>query len=503
MEDSTSSTDYLDKLDISGTITGGSTRGGLLDTVADPEFRQVGFKEIQAPQGEGGQTWIIIHGWNSSPDAPNIDELINSTYETADKSDRILALDWREAASNKGAYPGRLIGPIAGGGNGIAATWIRDTAEFSYQTLVNEYGIDPTAASQELNIVGHSLGSLVSSEIGQIYKEENGQGVRTITALDPAAEINLRPDFISSDSGYDLDGTEPGRQSPADFRDSAVVSRAYIGRRSIAGNPIFADAADEAYELDFGNLVDFGQEHGRVVQTFTNLIDRPGKFGELLGYDSYQSLDKLSIDEFDEINVTRRLRSRTYQGIIDVDKTNQPTLLTADSAIDADGKIIVGEYLPDTIDGGVGNDKLYGQDNNDILTGKSNDDTLVGGAGSDRLFGDGSGNIGDDILYGGTGKDVLTGDGGADIFAFEAGDGSSDRTQANIITDFEPGVDKIGLIEVDSDSLTFEGDTVDSSIKLGSEYIAVLEGVSLDEITDASQSATFYSDVEPTDIDIV
>ena len=426
---------YLEALDVSGTITGGKTGGKLLDTVTDPESRTIGFREIQAPEGEEGQTWVIVHGWDSSPDAENIADLIDAVAQKADPSDRILALDWREAANNTG-------GIFNAGGNGIAATWISDTAEFAVQALVEQYDIDPDLASQNLNLIGHSLGSLVSSEIGQIYKtgvnrggddvidSNNSLGARTITALDPAAEVNLRPDFIFTESGYDIDGSLTGRQTPADFNQSSVFSRTYIGRRSVAGNPIFADAADEAYELDFGNLIDpfltDNREHTRVIKTFNNLIDRPGIFGELLGYDSYQSLDKLSIDELDEINVTRRLRSRTYQGIIDVDKTNQPTLLTANSAIDADGKIIVGEYLADIIDGGVGNDKLYGQDNNDILTGKSNDDTLVGGAGSDRLSGDGSTNIGDDLLYGGTGRDVLTGDGGADIFAFGAGDGSSE-----------------------------------------------------------------------------
>ena len=505
MENSTSeSTDYLDQLDVSGTITGGNTRGGLLDTVDDRELRQIGFREVQAPQEEGGQTWVVVHGWNSSPDAENVDDLIASTVEAADDGDRILALDWREAAANRGAYPGRIISPLAGGGNGIAATWIRDTAELSHRILVDEYGIDPANASQELNFVGHSLGSLVSSEIGQIYKQENGQGVRTITALDPASEGNLKPSILfGEDSGYDVDGSLNGRQAPADFNDSAVFSRSFIGAKSVGGNPIFADAADEAYELDFGNTFDFGGEHQRVVQFYSNLSNDSSKIGDLLNYDSYQSIETSPTREFGDTNVTRRLFERTYQGIIKVDSSNRPTRLTANSAVDDNGKIIIGEYLPDVIDGGTGNDRLFGEGDSDTITGQSADDLLVGGSGNDRLSGDGSANIGDDILYGGTGIDILTGDGGVDIFAFQAGDGSSDRAQANIITDFEVGVDGIGLIEIDSDTLTFEGDAVDSTIKLGSEYLAVLEGVSLDEITSASQSATFYSSVELTDVDIV
>ena len=513
---------YLEALDVSGTITGGSEKGNLSDTVDDPKFRNVGFREIQAPEGEGGQTWVIIHGWNSSPDADNIADLIDGIAQKADKSDRILALDWREAAYN--GNPDSTAIALAQGGNGIAATWINATAEFAVEAL-EQYGIDSVSASQSLNLIGHSLGSLVSSEIGRIYESgenragervtnSNNLGVRTITALDPAAEINLRPDWLFTESGYDVDDSVEGRQTPADFNDSSYFSRAYIGRKSLGGNPIFADAADEAYEFDFGNIIDSvsNPEHGRVVRTFANLIDRPDKLGEILGYDSYISpkptdtiskSDSIFIRDFAEINVTRRLRSRTYQGIINVDDTNQPTLLTANYTASEKSKIIVGDYLPDTIYGSVDDDKLFGGNNDDRLFGKLGRDTLVGGAGNDRLVGDDF-NVGsDDLLYGGVGKDTLTGNDGADTFVFETSDGSSDRDSANLITDFEVGVDGIGLIDISSENLTFEGDAVDSSIKLGSEYLAVLEGVSVDEITDASQSVTFYSSVEPTDVDIV
>ena len=520
-----SENNYLTALNVRETITGGSDKGQLLNTVNDPKFRNVGLREIQAPEGEGGQTWIVIHGWNSSPDAENIANLIDKIAQTADRSDRILALDWREAAYN--GNPNNTAIATAQGGNGIAATWISATAEFVVKALEREYGVDSFSANQSLNLIGHSLGSLVSSEIGRIYESgenrageritnSNNQGVRTITALDPAAEINLKPDWIfGEESGYDVDSSVEGRQTPANFKDSSYFSRAYIGRRSIAGNPIFADAADEAYELDFGNTIDpilsKNTEHGRVVKTFTNLFDRPDKLGEILGYDSYLSSkasdtilesDSIFIRDFAEIDVTRRLRSRTYQGIINVDKTNQPTLLTANHLNSDRSKVIVGDYLPDTIYGSVDNDKLFGGNNDDRLFGQLGRDILVGGAGDDRLSGDGF-NVGnDDLLYGGTGSDTLIGGDGYDTFVFQAGDGSSNRDRADLITDFEVG-DRIGLIDISSNALTLESDAVGSTIKLNEEYLAVFEGVSLDEITTASQSTLFYRYVEPNEVDIV
>ena len=69
------------------------------------------------------------------------------------------------------------------------------------------------------------------------------------------------------------------------------------------------------------------------------------------------------------------------------------------------------------MDGGIGNDSLYG--------GKG-DDTLLGG-------------LGDDFLSGENGNDFLTGGAGSDRFLLSQGSGS------DTILDFELGIDKFAL----------------------------------------------------------
>jgi Ca2+-binding RTX toxin-like protein len=102
-----------------------------------------------------------------------------------------------------------------------------------------------------------------------------------------------------------------------------------------------------------------------------------------------------------------------------------------------------GSFLPnsgaDTLDGGAGNDGLWGADGNDVLRGGAGSDGLVGGAGNDSLdcgygvdflFGgdfsavDGSfvPNSGDDSLNGGNGNDGLWGFDGNDLINGDAGD---------------------------------------------------------------------------------
>ena len=81
----------------------------------------------------------------------------------------------------------------------------------------------------------------------------------------------------------------------------------------------------------------------------------------------------------------------------------------------------------DTIHGDQGDDLIYGGVDNDSMLGGDGDDTIYGGHGND--FADGStgddvifGGIGDDTLSGGLGDDTLSGDEGNDVLTGEDGD---------------------------------------------------------------------------------
>lgn len=87
-------------------------------------------------------------------------------------------------------------------------------------------------------------------------------------------------------------------------------------------------------------------------------------------------------------------------------------------------------YLGDlaffNIDGGSGNDKIYGAHNADVLRGGSGNDTVYGLDGDDNLRGDGGndkiyGGSGNDIASGGTGSDYIEGNSGADDLSGDSG----------------------------------------------------------------------------------
>ncbi|MFB2836956.1 M10 family metallopeptidase [Floridanema evergladense] len=116
-------------------------------------------------------------------------------------------------------------------------------------------------------------------------------------------------------------------------------------------------------------------------------------------------------------------------------------------------------------------------------------ENLIGSQGDDEILGNDLGNninggSGNDSITGGRGTDILTGGDGSDIFIFALGDGSKNLAAANVITDFQPGVDKIGLsLGLPSSSIAITQGTganaVNTLISVPStgEYLAILRNL--------------------------
>lgn len=127
------------------------------------------------------------------------------------------------------------------------------------------------------------------------------------------------------------------------------------------------------------------------------------------------------------------------------------------NAADSDGDLVddavdvcpsVADPFQGDVDGnGVGDlcetgaNVILGTEESETLTGTDGDDALYGFGGDDTLLGQG----GRDFLTGGPGVDTLTGGASCDVFAF---DPSGD---ADVITDFDPAVDRLLFPAQDDD----------------------------------------------------
>jgi pimeloyl-ACP methyl ester carboxylesterase len=463
--------------------------GGENASPVSSSEKVIGFRKIRNDNiSPDSQTWIIIHGYDDDTEELTTQvPLQQSVLRNAKPNDRILALDWREAAANQSFRRG----------NFTAATWSAPVAEYVVKMLNDAYGVSSNSAKDSVNLVGHSLGAYVAGEIGKVYKNVNGIGVRTITALDPASSRNnLVAESIleQGDSPYDMDGRIAGPQAPQAFSAVSRFSRAFNGISSKFGNERAAATATEAIAMSFDEQdralntypLGTGEEHFRVARAFAKIDEQPGRIGKNLGIKAYgDTSGTLGLKQWQEIpELPLAGTNRSYKAVLDVDSTNQSKSMFGLRNAGTSDNIVLGGKGADSLGGlelvgypgslvgdarysGTGSDIIYGEDGVDILLGGSDNDALIGG----------------------TGADVLTGGPGKDIFVLSAGDGSSNINATNRITDFDASAgDLLGL---DVAGLTFDKIRITGGVSFNKPFALVQEnstGLYLAKIDGVSQN---------------
>ncbi len=157
----------------------------------------------------------------------------------------------------------------------------------------------------------------------------------------------------------------------------------------------------------------------------------------------------------------------------------------------------------DTVDGGGGDDIIYGGAGNDYLSGGAGWDRIYGGAGDDVL----SGGAGGDKIKGGSGNDILTGGAGKDQFMFAVfgEDGSSGDAGHDTITDFRPGVDSLFIIGgIQATDITLVDTTDGVRFVYGNNGASLmLEGLASSDLNLGANGDFIFLDGNDIDDDIV
>ncbi|GEM_PF-6139619 len=200
-------------------------------------------------------TWVVIHGMNGSPNGGPIEQLWKNIGDRKE-DDQVLVLDWSQAADSGYNIPftnGKAPDPYRGG------TWITTVGEWAANKLL-KWGI----SRENINVVGHSLGSYVAWEIA---KNIPG-GAHHLIALDPAATTDPLPDST-------FRGNDPYDIGLVNFANNSDWAWAFYG--SALGNDRAAQTAEESFQIGFPNTI-FWNNHGGVTETFANMIKNPNGY---------------------------------------------------------------------------------------------------------------------------------------------------------------------------------------------------------------------------------
>ena len=206
----------------------------------------------------GEDIWIVTHGYrdNSGGSFWEIGNDIKAQFPDA----TVLTLDWSNIAYGGDLKTNERIDLCR------TANWIRPLAERVVEKL-KRYGVtDP----KKVNLVGHSLGTLVSAEISRIMMENSGQYVSRMILLDPPSETlcNALGVFgIYNTRSY------PSSLSRIDrFANFAERAVSFVGMRSFAGNQGLNLTADYSYWIEFDqDNIDTGESHAWVVQAWRKM----------------------------------------------------------------------------------------------------------------------------------------------------------------------------------------------------------------------------------------
>ncbi|XP_066146090.1 lipoprotein lipase-like [Euwallacea fornicatus] len=132
---------------------------------SNPEYTVLTEENIELVEfGNDAKTIVLMHGWVSSDVSPWFNPLKEAYLSQGDHN--VIFVDWSKYANMSYGESCAYVQPV---GKCIANFLIKS-------------GIP----SQNLHLIGHSLGSQLAAFTGKAYKKESGKKIGRITGLDPA-----------------------------------------------------------------------------------------------------------------------------------------------------------------------------------------------------------------------------------------------------------------------------------------------------------------------------
>jgi Ca2+-binding RTX toxin-like protein len=278
-------------------------------------------------------------------------------------------------ATDDGSYAGAISFLNGLTGNGYtnyeqplqhAISWLGSTGTGSGSPLPNAYNISYFVSDGEPNHYQNSSGQATQGNVGQIFGELDGtrdgsNEIGQLAALNDQL-IGVGIDIGSTtlaNIGRITGGNVINVEDPQDL-DAALAASNPLNQPSAVGGDqlVGGDGAD----LIFGDSVNTD-----AVAQAMGLTATPGS-----GWDVFARL---------EAGQSAVNPSWTRADTIAYIKANAPQL--AAESVGSNGATRSGG--DDVINGGAGNDLIFGQEGDDVITGGAGNDTLYGGSGADTF----------------------------------------------------------------------------------------------------------------------
>jgi Lipase len=231
--------------------------------------------------------WVIFHGFADciGGDFINIANNIAKNHP----EDYVFALDWKEIAD--GASPAFCMDVCR------TSTWINTIAN-EFVNKLEKWGVNNP---NKINLIGHSLGSLMAMEIANILKLKQNNLINSIIALDPPSELSTRSYNPSCDCF--ITNLNPLILRQKSLKGLANSTIAIVGNNSIAGNEKIARSANYSYLIRFNKILEFRNGHFWVVYAFAKMIEDKFIFHNVESINNYLLANKLVYNNSKKNNI--------------------------------------------------------------------------------------------------------------------------------------------------------------------------------------------------------
>jgi pimeloyl-ACP methyl ester carboxylesterase len=221
--------------------------------------------------------WIITHGFADRFDGDF--QSIATSIVGYKPEDIVIGVDWEDIAI--GSTPAVCLDVCK------AATWIKPISEAIFARL-QDWGFEDAS---KLHIIGHSLGSILATELSLRFITKNDTKVATIIALDPPSEFTTVT-YFQKDPVY-LTQLTPKVLRASSFSNVSQFSISIVGHNSIAGNQEFAKTAHFSYLMKFNKLMEFRNGHTWIVEAFAEMIKNEYIFDKVENLQNYLIKNKM------------------------------------------------------------------------------------------------------------------------------------------------------------------------------------------------------------------
>jgi Ca2+-binding RTX toxin-like protein len=400
--------------------------------------------------------------------------LANLTYSGTNFSveglmgDLSTAADYATYATNRATLE-TLIG--ADTQSAFAATWMITLAR------AHELGLDRRASTDWIGgwnlfldeVADNVIGDLLWSPASLIMHVDRETAEREFIFLDEDG-------MMASVMGDSIDSASKTRVTGTGAADTITVTGAMLAPASgviVKTGQKAAESAASPYKISIAATIDAG-DGADVV--------RAGDLGnDVLGGAGNDTIVGGVLDDWlfgEDGNDVLFAGDVVSAGMI---SAGQLAGVNASGAIDPAAVVNVDGGNGNLLDGGAGDDRLYGSRGSDWLTGGAGVDRLYGGSGADIL----EGGAGDDQAAGGA---AIFGGGGSDQYLFNYGDGK------DVILDEQDGGGSVGgdslsrrVAQIAAGQLARDwaggGDyQVDGSVRGGEDAIAFGAGITIENV---------------------